>query len=98
MNEDTNNIEIEDAEGHAAKFRPEASKLEDTDTEGHAMKPRGMEDAETEGHAMKFRPEASKVEDTDTDTEGHMPWIVLPDDQQVADADDTEGHAGRYRG
>ena len=73
--------------GHAAKFRPEASKVEDSNTEGHAMKPRGMEDADTEGHAMKFRPEASKVEDTDT--EGHMPRIKVPEDQQV----DTEGRS-----
>ena len=53
MNEDTNNIEIEDTDGHAVKFRPEASKVEEADTEGHMPRIKVPEDqqVDTEGRS-----------------------------------------------
>jgi hypothetical protein len=30
--------------------------VEDADAEGHAVKPRGVEDADTEGHGARFKP------------------------------------------
>ncbi|MBK9972857.1 MAG: hypothetical protein IPP16_19890 [Acidimicrobiaceae bacterium] len=46
-------MEDAETEGHAMKFRPEASKVDDTDTEGHMPRIKVPEDqqVDTEGRS-----------------------------------------------
>ena len=103
MNEDTNNIEIEDTDGHAAKFKPEASKVEEADTEGHGRRfPEAskVEEADTEGHMPRIKLPEDQQLDVGEDSEGHA-VRVRPDDKGVEEAgtegEDSEGHAVRGR-
>jgi hypothetical protein len=59
-----------------------------TDTEGHLMRGREVEDADTEGHPFKRITEGAGDEQ---DTEGHGRRLPRDDD-------DTEGHASPGRG
>ena len=83
----------EDTEGHRLYNRNVGADFDDT--EGHAMKPRGIEaageeDGDIEGHGMKPRGIEAAGDEGD-DIEGHVirPKGVTPAGDE---GDDTEGH------